>query len=493
MVDQNIEPHQSGPGSDLPEQLPSDLKVAVSPDNQPKTTPIVPSFGQRAAESLPSAKVTIAPGMIIGAVVFAVLLLAGTAYLLLGQVGIGVNRGTLKLTLDPAGANIVIDGKFKRQSVGSLSIKLTAGEHSLGVTKEGYLDWEQDFTLVAGDSKEVTLKLEPIPNVEVLVEGDTVWPEMIRNGKSVAYLTAEGNFAVVNLSDKEPAALFGDRDIAQVRSVNWAPGEPMALVKINGTPKLSNMYDNRGVRGRFVPLGERPVQGAPRDTGSSSWFLDDTRQTAAGWQPVLLNESIGDFDFSPDSSRIIYFYHTADGEQSLIVSHPEGGEWERLATQVSLINPDLVWLNTDRYVLVLDDQGDSPDQVFDLVSKNLSEVMSDRMAGTAMASSPDGTRILYVSDENGRRLAVWNLLSGSREKLFDKEIGAATQFVWQTDNKFILSKDDGSLWYWDLNGIERPVQFISAVGALQPIKLFYSIVNHQLLVVEQSRILSLKA
>lgn len=492
MVDQK--PDSIQPKTDnLAPDLPGDLRVAVSGGGTSK--PTQSDVGGILSGELPviGKKGRSRWWMIAGGAVFILLLLAGTAYLWLGNVSLGANQGTLKLALEPTGANITIDGKFKRQSVSSLSIKLKAGEHVLLVTKEGYLDQEQEFTLSANETKEVDIKLDTIPNIEVLVEGEQDFPELIRNGAALAYLTPGGSFSVMDLSAKEQASLFGGEVIPQIQLVSWAAGEPMALAKISGSPKLTNMYDNRAVRGRFVPLGERPVQGSPRNTGVSTWLLDDARQIAAGWQPVLLNESIGSADFSPDGSRIIYFYHTADGEMSLIVAHPDGGEWERLITQVPMSDPTLVWLNTDRYVLLMDDANGQPNQIFDLVSKNFSEVMSDRIADTPIASSPDGTRILYVSNDGGRKLAIWNLPSNSREKLFDKEVTEATRFVWQTDERFILNKDDGSLWYWDLGGKERPVQFISAVGALQPIKLLYSIINHQLLVVEQTRILSLKA
>jgi len=492
MTDPKPEPTPPKMDSLSSEQLPSDLRVAVSgggidKPNRLGSVAVLPGEPRKKGNG--------SKWLAIGGIVlFVLLLLTGTAYFLLGKVNLGINRGTLKLTLDPAGADVVIDGKFKRQSVSSLNIKLKAGEHTLIATKEGYLDWEQEFTLSASETKEINLKLDPTPNIEVLIEGNIAFPELVRNGAAVAYLTPGSGFSVTDLSVKEQAALFGGEIIPQTQLVNWAPGEPMALVKLGGNPKLPNVYDNRGVRGRFVPLGERPVQGAPRDTGISTWLFDDARQTAQGWQPVWLNESIQNLDFSPDGSRIVYLYITADGERSLVVAHPDGGDWERVALEVTLEDPELVWLNNDQYILMIDANGnDGNDQLFDLASKNLNTVMPDRIANTPVASSPDGTQILYISGENGRKLAVWNVVSNSREKLFESEIGESTQFVWQTDNRFIVSKDDGSLWYWDLNGKEKPVQFISAVGALEPVRLLYSIINHQLLVVEQTRILSLKA
>jgi hypothetical protein len=431
-------------------------------------------------------------GWLIGlVVVFGLLLLGGTGYFLLGK--INFNKGTVKFTFEPTGVNVTIDGKFARKSVGSLSIGLRAGEHIIQATKDGYLDVERTFSVTSGEQSTMEVKLDSIPSAELLAEEPAMFPGLVHNGQVLAYVTPGGEYKAIDVVSKEPVALFADAVVGGVRGLVWAPGAPTAMVLLEGTPKLTNMYDNRAVRGRFVPLGERPVQGAARNRGVTTWLFDDARHTAKGWQPVLLNESVGNVAFAPDSSRIIYFYWTADGERSLVAAHPDGGEWERIATQVSLANPQLLWLNDDRNLVLFDDEQGSKPQLFDLVSKQFSEVMPDRMPNSPISASPDGTRLAYLTDSGaGTKLAVWNVLSGKTEKVFDEALGTNKSFVWQTDEKLVVSRADGSLWYWRLDGAAKPVQFVSALGQLEPVELLYSRLSQQLIIVEQGRVINLR-
>ena len=473
-------PGQSGEG------LPSDLRVPVG--SQPSVSRSGPDMQQ------PAGKPAVRRGSVwlIGLlVVFGLLLVGGTGYFLLGKVNF--NKGTVRFTFEPTGVSVTIDGKFARKSVGSLSIGLRAGEHIVQATKEGYLDVERTFSVVSGEQSMMEVKLEAIPSVEILAEESAMFPGLVHNGQVLAYMTPGGEYKAIDVVSKEPAALFADAVVEGVRNLVWAPGAPAAMALLEGTPKLTNMYDNRAVRGRFVPLGERPVQGAARDRGVSTWLFDDARHTAKGWQPVLLNESVGNVAFAPDSGRIIYFYWTADGERSLVVAHPDGGEWERIATQVSLTNSQLLWLNDDRHVVLFDDEQSSKPQLFDLISKQFSEVMPDRTPNSPISASPDGTRLAYLADSGtGTKLAVWNVLSSKTEKIFDEDLGANKSFVWQTDEKLIVSKADGSLWYWRLDGAAKPVQFVSALGQMEPVKLLYSRLGQRLIVVEQERVISLR-
>jgi len=426
----------------------------------------------------------------IGLGVFVVLLVGFTIYFILSRMNF--NKSSVNFTFDPPGADIIIDGKFNKQSVDSLSIKLKAGDHVIQINKEGYLDFEKEFELAPSEDANMHIKLEPIPNIELLTEGSMIFTGLIRNGNTIVYMNDANNaFEATSLdavvTDDDIIELF-EGNFANIEQVIWSPGQPRAIVKIKGVPKLANTYDNRGVRGRFIPLGERPTQGLPRNNGTSTWLFDDSRRIAQGWQPILLNESIRGVSFAPDGSRIIYFYETADGEKSLVTAHPDGGEWERLITRIDVVNPTLKWLNDDRYVLLIDD-GAANDKLFDVVSKDFQEIMPDRISGTSLENSPDGTRILYLADIDGlQKLAVWNIITNSRECIFDKPV---ISYVWQTDENIIVTKTDNMLERWNLNGREWPVQFVSSFGNPFPQKLLYSRLSKKLFIIEESRIISL--
>lgn len=494
----------NGPDSKTPDIINKDLGVDLSSDLKVPVTksPILPpSLADEGVDDL-WAKQLDAPqksvltstlpklskipwGWIVGGV-FVALLVVVTIYFFGSR--ISFNTGTINLTFEPTGVDVIIDGKFKKQSVSALTVKLKVGAHIIEVTKDGYLDIEREVDIVSKEQKELDIVLQVIPNLELLAEEPVKFVDLIRNGKSIAYMDLAGNFEVIDLEVAPvPAAVFQET-FNNVQSVVWSPGDPTAMVKLKGVFKLTNMYDNRNVIGRFIPFGESPKQGLSFNNGLATWFFSDILRTAKGWQPVLLNESIRAVDFAPDGSRIIYFYETADGERSLVIAHPNGDEWERMISKVDADNPNLKWLNDDRYVLMFDD-GDIADKLFDTVNQEFKEIMPDRVKNTAVENSSDGTRLLYIADEGGnKKLAVWNIINNVREFVFE---GSAKVFTWQNDDTVIVAKDDNSFWYWNLTGKLKPVKFVSALGELLPEKLLYSLLLEKLLIITEDKIVQL--
>jgi len=424
----------------------------------------------------------------IGGGFLIVLLLAATAYYVFNQ--ISFNQGIINFTFDPTGVDIIIDSDFEKEAVDSLIIKLKSGSHNIKVSKDGYLNLEREFYLVPGEDSDLHIELETIPEILQIVEEPVAFEGLANNGKTFVYLDSTGRFKAfsTDLGVGDIGLFAGSFD--DVSEVIWSPGDPMAIVKIKGYPNLSSTYDNRNVKGRYIPLGESPEQGAAYRDGFSTWLFDDTRRTATAWKPVLLNESIRGVTFSPNGSQIMYFYETADGEKSLIVSNTDGVDWERVITQLTLGDPKLKWLNDDQYILVFDDTGKS-DKLFDNVNKDFVEIMPERVANTKIESSPNGTKILYLANIDGvNRVAIWDIAAGERRFVLDEE---ATTYTWKADDEIIVSKADGTLWYWSFyNNDIQPVQFISSVGNVQPTNIMYTILAETLYIVEDSRVLTLK-
>lgn len=467
--------------------LPEDLQVSVNNSAQQSVIK-KESTNSRVLDSSLKSGSSQKKGLWMWAIfgTFIIILLGVTVYFFLGRSNL--NTGVVHFTFEPIGVSMLINEEFNRHSLNSLTIKLKAGIHNIQVTKEGYLDLEREFNLEAKEDVDIHIILEPVPDIELLVDESVTSIGLVENGQIVTYVNKQGNFMAVETTLQQEAAILFEGSFANIQEVIWSNGGVKAIVKLKGTSVLKNMYDNREVRGRFMHFGERPVQGLPRSNGISTWFFDSALQIAKGWQPVLLNESIRSVSFSPDGSRIIYFYETSDGEKSLIIAHPDGGEWERLAIQINAVDPTLIWLKDDRSVLMVDDD-DIVDRLFDVVDREFDEIMPDRIKDTAINGSPDGSRILYWINDNGlQKVAIWNISSESREYVFDEPI---ISFVWQADERVVIAKDDNTLWYWDLDEHQRPVQFINAFGPISPQRLFYSWLSKRLFIIEESRILNL--
>jgi len=68
--------------------------------------------------------------------------------------------GTVNINTYPKTANVVIDGNYFPNNNGQVQVQLNAGVHSLTVSSPGYQTQSMQFTLSAGDFKQITVQLE---------------------------------------------------------------------------------------------------------------------------------------------------------------------------------------------------------------------------------------------------------------------------------------------------------------------------------------------
>lgn len=78
-----------------------------------------------------------------------------------------VNTAQVEIASSPAGSDIEIDGKF----VGSTPslVKVPSGEHSVKLTKDGYVVWERRLTTMAG-SVRISPDLQPVAPITAATE-----------------------------------------------------------------------------------------------------------------------------------------------------------------------------------------------------------------------------------------------------------------------------------------------------------------------------------
>src|SRR4030042_1972337 len=170
-----------GSGIDLPE----DLRVPVGGGKADVPPALSNSkHGNLAGGFRPRRPVLVWPWAILGVVVVA--LLAVTIYLILGR--LNFNRGSIQFAFEPPGVDVVIDGELSKRSVSSLTVKLKAGLHILQATKSGYLDFEREFNLAAGERAAMNVVMEPVPEVTVVAEGEMRFVGVVRSGQRVVYM-----------------------------------------------------------------------------------------------------------------------------------------------------------------------------------------------------------------------------------------------------------------------------------------------------------------
>ena len=419
-----------------------------------------------------------------------ILLIVGTGYLLLN--GLTFNTGEVVLELDQDQATLAIDTKtYGLVSTGD-TLRLKAGQHTLSLTKDSFLELAERVEVTRGQALTVVLKLLPIPVMTPVLDYAPEFIRLNQDGSEMAYFDArDRTFKTVNLTDNQTTALFRG-SFSGVTDVIWSGVAQSAMVKLNGRPGLPNMLDNRAVRGRYVPLGERPTQGAAKFTGATTWLFDDDRKTAAGWQPILLSDNVRQVAFSPRGDEIVYIYETADGEYSLSRAWPDGLEWERLIVEMPrLQDPEFIWGPDDRWLLIRDA---GKLLVLDLSAKTLSEPLTDYLAGSPVAISTDGAKVAYLAGAgDGVRLMDYDLLTGTVAVVEDVAVDATSRMAWTGVSTFIVTTTDVVFKLVDIErGMRTTIPFVGADAAAKIQRLEYSVAGKVLMLVTGSGVLMMR-
>lgn len=78
-----------------------------------------------------------------------------------GSVGNTVEAtSTFSFKSTPDGAEILIDGKFVGNTPSSVTLRI--GDHKISIKKAGFIPWERDITVQAGNSLSINADLEPV-------------------------------------------------------------------------------------------------------------------------------------------------------------------------------------------------------------------------------------------------------------------------------------------------------------------------------------------
>jgi hypothetical protein len=406
----------------------------------------------------------------------AVVLLAGTIYFLVW--GVGANKGSLVVFLNEGGTILDIDGRDFGMIDNGFKTELSAGEHVATLTKEGFLEAKETFELKRGQETEVLWEILPVPFIELLVEGESiVKPRLSLDGSEVSFWDSSvSKFKTVDIDDGRVSELFDGQSFSGVQDLSWSDIGQTLVARLSGVRTLKNMVDNRSVRGAYVPLGERPVQGPSNNSGVYTWYFGDIQNTVALWQPVLLNENIRQVAFSVDGGSLVYINDPAGEEYSLVMSKPDGEEWKRLIVELpDLRNARMTWGPDDRY-LILEDGAVT--YLADLVAKAINPILAERVEGTLLKFSSDGDKLAYVgrTENGGKEVRVYDLV-GKEDIVIETPLEdlAESRFVWINDITLLFALPNQTFREIGLeDGGEKLIPFVGQDTSFDLVDMEYS-------------------
>ena len=370
--------------------------------------------------------------------------------------GLKFNTGEITLELNQERVNLEIDGETKGEVSSGYSARLKTGSHQVQLSKDGFLSLEKTVVVERKDKLLLTFQLLPIPAIEKVLDGTVKYVRLSQDGSEISYWdTTDNNFKSWQLASSKAVTLFRG-SFPSLTWATWAPINEIVIAKLTGRHQLGLMVDNREIKGRYVVLGERPVQGASKYDGTTTWLFNDDRRNAAGWEPVLLSESIRQIAFGPGGREVVYIYDTADGEYSLVRALADGQEWERVVTDLPRVGTDAVlsWSSDEQHVLI-----DDSNKLWlaDLHTHVVNEIATDRLPDSHYSFSPGGDQLAYlVQDGEGLKLMIYDLVTNEVRAIDDiNGDSSATVFGWLDDSSVIMAGQNQSFVRINLISQER--------------------------------------
>ncbi len=335
------------------------------------------------------------------------------------------SRSLVTIDVTPRTAGIWLDGQPVKVVAGSASINTSIGNHQLKIAADNYIGENDAITLNRGFNKKMIINLTQTPRpVQInsagvlLMKGSDFNDGYYLSGSTI-YKTKVGldENGSVSVSENRPitGAVVND-----VREIIWSPDKALALLRHSGSVSLFDFmkYD-------FVHQTDTPWGG--NDIGSIAW--------------------------SPDNSKIAYYYAPSTGEKSLIFANITNANIERMENfaQLGIDNPLLRWSPDSEWLLIIPRNKNAADNkiyLYNVYSRQLKTITDGNQLDAVF--SPDSNHILYNSSgtlsvpsatlsSGGGTLPELNLMDKDGSNKVDLKIKAnLSTVVWTKDAKNII-------------------------------------------------------
>jgi Tol biopolymer transport system component len=204
------------------------------------------------------------------------------------------------------------------------------------------------------------------------------------------------------------------------------------------------------------------------------YFFDFQKYNFVSQEEVLYGRDVGDIAWSPDDSKIAYYYAPTGGEHSLIFADKTNTEMQRMLNfkDLGIEDPYLSWSPDSEWLIIIPRNKDRSANKIYLYNAYKRELATVNEGGGNLEAifSPDNSKILYStyaasndspvtavlsvmdkSGENKQSLSVYGhvgksaWLKGSSEKVaiatYNKETGSEAIFEYDLASKQLMGFD----------------------------------------------------
>lgn len=328
-----------------------------------------------------------------------------------------LTRSFVSIKVNPGASTILIDGNKTIASNGLIRKFTTPGPHLVEVSRAGYIGISQKVNFGRGITKSLKITLKPTPKPLAISEN----AKFLNKGNdfSDAYFLSDTTFhkIIVKADSDQKVKVSEDRAISgpsipEVDEVTWSPLKDLALLK---TSDYVTLFDFKK--------------------------YDFVNQTNEDW-----GQNVGSIAWSPDNSKIAYYYAPTTGEKSLIFSNITNKDFTRMLNfkDYDINDPILRWSPDSEWLLIIprnDDPSGNKIYVFNAYSRELTEIADTGNQLDAMFS-PDGNKIIYSTystDQEGPIDSVLSVMDkdGSNKKSLGIKANLS-KITWSKDSQHIV-------------------------------------------------------
>jgi len=358
-----------------------------------------------------------------------------------------LNRSVLVFQISPATAVVTIDNKpLKLGSDGYLKTVVKPGAYTLKVEADGYVGVTEEIILKSVRTTKYETSLSQVPTPYEIKTGENV----INN---VDFVAEGDDFNTIfyfadNASTLYKAKFSGGSD--KIESIYNLP---------ISNPPLKSIKD-------IIWSPKKEAALIVKDDGV--YFFDFKKYNFVSQEEVLYGRDIGDIAWSPDDSKIAYYYAPVGGEHSLIFANKTNTEMQRMLNfkDLGIENPYLAWSPDSEWLIIIPrnkDRSSNKIYLFNAYTRAFSTI-NEGGGNLEAVFSPDNSKILYstyaasadtpvtsilsVMDKSGENKQSLNLyahvgkstwLKGSSEKFavatYDKATSSEAIFEYDLKNK----------------------------------------------------------
>jgi len=402
-----------------------------------------------------------------------------------------INRSTLVLTISPQDSVVTVNNRvLYPDSNGKIREVFTPGIYTLRVDKDNYITEIEEINLKKAGKLSLEISLKEAPKPYTIAELADDGQEITQNVQfiseaddfnSIFYFADNASTlykAKFKINDNGEIETVVNRDIsnpplAGINEIVWSPKKDAAIFK--------------------------------KDDGV--YIFDFKKYNFISQEEVKYGENIGDIAWSPDDSKIAYYYAPASGEKSLIFANKTNTEVTRVANfaELDIENPYLTWSPDSEWLIVIPrnpDVNQNKIYLFNAYTRSFKQV-TDTGGQLEAKFSPNGEKIIYSTesrDPNHPVNAVVSVMDKNGENKKSLDLRAdISKINWfnNSEKKIIVAtynndKNQESVFGFDIEKKEKDSftlnlsgkKYISELSLSRENNLLFYIANEQFYIVK---------